>query len=863
MSLEPGTCLGAYEITAKLGEGGMGEVWRATDTRLGRGVALKLLPPDFAADSERLARFEREARILASLNHPNIATLYGLEHLDGRHVLVMELVEGEGLDEVIARGPVPVGEAVSIARQIAEALEAAHDAGIVHRDLKPANVRIRPDGTVKVLDFGLAKAWDAPTGDSGLSLSPTVTHHATAAGVLLGTAAYMSPEQARGKPVDKRADIWAFGAVLWEMLTGRPLFEGETVSDVLAAVLTREVDLDALPSSTPIGLLALMRRCLERQPKNRLRDIGEARIVLAEVARGEDDEPARSPGAAVEAPGEVRRWWRVLGWLLLGALAGLGVARQLRPVASAAPEYHVLSLEQGYIHSARFAPDGTTIVYGEVRDGAPVALYSTRSDATVSRPLDVPGADIVGITANGEMALILDRHHLGSWLRIGTLARAALAGGVPRALLDDVYDADITADGSAFAVVRADGTGQRLEYPVGTVLYRTDGWISAPRISGDGRRVAFADHPIAADDLGFVTVIEPGQVPQRISGSLNSLQGVAWSADGSEVLASYGSSLDGGYVASFGSDGARHVLLRTVTPVRVQDVARNGAILLTSDSYVVSVEGRLAQGEFTPASSPGAATIDGISDDGDIVVGTDVGRLVDGEFRVYYRHQAGPEIDLAAGWAIGVTPDGRWAFFATLSRDRNKLHAVPTGPGEPRLYDLGDIEPQVDSPLEPLTFTADGETGAFLGQRPGEGARAFIFDLAATELPRAATPEGVRLVRLSPDGKSLVAANADGILGRYSSESGERKEIPGAVAGDIPVAWSSASDAIFVWDQTIPARLERLDLTTGARTLVVEWKPTGSAQGLYGVLRASTDARYFLMRFRGAKSSLVVADGGR
>ncbi len=329
MSLAPGTRLGPYEIAAKLGEGGMGAVWRATDTTLGREVALKLLPDDFADDPERHARFTREAKLLASLNHPNIAILHALEHLDGRHALVMELVEGEGLDEIIAHGPLSVAETLPIARQIAEALEAAHEAGIVHRDLKPANVRIRPDGTVKVLDFGLAKAW--ATGDGvELSHSPTITRAHTAAGVVLGTAAYMSPEQARGRPVDKRADIWAFGALLWEMLTGRRLFDGETVTDVLANVLKHEIGWSQLPDPTPAELRRLLRRCLARDPRNRLHDIADARITLEELLAGADRE---APGAAADAAGSPRALWPALaltavaaltlgaaaGWLLTGA----------------------------------------------------------------------------------------------------------------------------------------------------------------------------------------------------------------------------------------------------------------------------------------------------------------------------------------------------------------------------------------------------------------------------------------------------------------------------------------------------------------------------------------------------------------
>jgi serine/threonine-protein kinase len=289
-----GTTLAHYRITAALGAGGMGEVWRATDERLGREVALKVMPEEFAKDPERMARFEREAKVLASLNHPNIATLYGLESVTSGTgtgtgtgtFLAMELVEGEDLSERIKHGAVPVDEAISIALQIADALEAAHEQGIVHRDLKPANIKITEEGTVKVLDFGLAKAWEVETGDSSISMSPTVTR-ATAAGVILGTAAYMSPEQARGKKVDRRADIWAFGVVLWEMLTGRKLFDGDTVTDVLADVLRAEIDLEALAGETPGAVRRLLERCLERDPRRRLRDMGDAGLDLREAMDGE------------------------------------------------------------------------------------------------------------------------------------------------------------------------------------------------------------------------------------------------------------------------------------------------------------------------------------------------------------------------------------------------------------------------------------------------------------------------------------------------------------------------------------------------------------------------------------------------
>ena len=314
MSLTPGQRLGPYEITAPLGAGGMGEVFRARDTKLDREVAIKVLPAELARDEERLARFRREAHLLAALNHPNVAAIHGLDEADGKPFLVLELVPGEDLAQRLKRGPIPLDEALPIARQVAEALEEAHEKGIVHRDLKPANVKLTPDGKVKVLDFGLAKAYsgDAGPGSSpDLSQSPTLAHTGTAAGLILGTAAYMSPEQARGKTVDRRADVWAFGVVLFEMLTGKALFAGETVTDVLAAVVTREPDLDTLPAATPPAVRQLLRRCLDKDPKHRLRDIGEARSPARSARRRGH---GRQRAEAAVSPMDDRDAGRVCCW---------------------------------------------------------------------------------------------------------------------------------------------------------------------------------------------------------------------------------------------------------------------------------------------------------------------------------------------------------------------------------------------------------------------------------------------------------------------------------------------------------------------------------------------------------------------
>ena len=402
-----GTTLSNFEIKSKLGEGGMGEVWLAEDTKLGREVALKLLPADVAQDPDRLARFEREAKVLASMNHPNIAHLYGLETIESGPgtdaesrpqdpktsgpqyptssspvtFLVMELVDGEDLSERISRGPVPVDQAVAIALQIAEALEAAHEQGIVHRDLKPANIKVRPDGTVKVLDFGLAKAWDTQRDDASLSLSPTLTQHATAAGVIIGTAAYMSPEQAAGIAADRRADIWAFGVVLWEMLTGHKLFDGETVSHVLASVLKDEINLDELPPETPPHLRKLIGRCLRKKPKMRLQAIGDARIALVE--------PEGEAQAGVLNVSERQARPR-LGWIAAAAagvaavvfaamwlLGGRGELPVVRAAIPAPPgtSFHLEPLNPG---AAVLSPDGSKMVFSAQDESGRVHVVPPR-----------------------------------------------------------------------------------------------------------------------------------------------------------------------------------------------------------------------------------------------------------------------------------------------------------------------------------------------------------------------------------------------------------------------------------------------------------------------------------------------------
>jgi len=432
-----GTRLGPYEVTAKLGEGGMGVVYRATDGHLGREVALKVLPEGLTSDAERLARFEREAKVLASLNHPNIAQIYGFEKSGEVRALVMELVEGPTLADTLAAGPIPLSETLSIARQIAEALEEAHEKGIVHRDLKPQNVKVSPDGKTKVLDFGLAKALDPATGASGvgsasqLAQSPTLTFGATEMGVILGTASYMAPEQAAGKAVDRRADIWAFGVVLFEMLSGRKLFEADTVPETLGAVFRQEISFDELPASTPTDLRRLLERCLERDPKLRLRDIGEARIALALPMRAAGTTPAGTK-SETRAPGRMR----ALPWVLAVLGIALALAAMLRPgQPAAAPVANPtqatafgVELPPGFVIAGNDAPvldlsrDGRTLVF--IADGHEGAQLFRRALGRVgTEPIE-------GSEGAQHPFLSPDGRWVGFFVG-GRIRKLPIAGGVP------------------------------------------------------------------------------------------------------------------------------------------------------------------------------------------------------------------------------------------------------------------------------------------------------------------------------------------------------------------------------------------------------------------------------------------------
>ncbi len=454
-----GQTISHYKVIEKIGQGGMGEVYRAEDTNLSREVAIKVLPEQFTQDSQRLGRFEREAKLLASLNHPNIAAIYGFEHSDDTNFLVLELVEGETLAEKVAKGPVPVEEALEVCRQIAEGVEAAHEKGVIHRDLKPANVKVTPEGKVKILDFGLAKAFEDEIPAADISQSPTLTEEMTRAGVILGTAAYMSPEQARGKPVDKRADVFAFGAVLYELLTGKRAFEGETITETLASILKGEPDWKALPAPTPWRIQELLRRCLTKDAHDRLRDIANVRI---EIKLALEEPTAESPTGIASAvqPGQ-RRWALAVGLVVGAVVAGLAVWLLVQPsspeqplnrfVIRPSPPVVLASVNPNEV---AISPDGRQLVYMGVGEGGR-QLYLRSLDDFVDRP--IPGT----ATPSGNVFFSPDSKSIGFFAE-GKLKKTSLAGGSPITLCDAPpggRSGDWFEDTIVFTAILASGQG--------------------------------------------------------------------------------------------------------------------------------------------------------------------------------------------------------------------------------------------------------------------------------------------------------------------------------------------------------------------------------------------------------------------
>ncbi len=861
MTLAAGAKLGPYEILSPLGAGGMGEVWKARDTRLNREVAIKVLPQKLASDPEALARFEREAKAVAALSHPNVLGLFDLGKEGETAYAVTELLVGQTLRQRLEEGLLPQRKALEYALQVAQGLAAAHEKGIVHRDLKPENLFLTTDGRVKILDFGLAKVTGAEPENTR---SPTAVA-ATEPGTVMGTIGYMSPEQVRGKSVDKRSDIFSLGSILYEMISGERAFRGDSAAETMAAIAQK--DPPELAESTgrfPTAVERILRHCLEKRPEDRF-DTAHDLAFAIETAMGVSSGP-RAPAAPQERSRSM--FGRILGAVAVAAALGAGLLLGLKLRAPSNPQFRRITYHRGYVESARFSPDGQTVVFGSTRRDEPLRIYSTRLDSVESRALDLPpGATVLGISRTGEMALLLRCVHRGYWIRTGTLARVALGGGVPREILEHVADADISPDGKDLAVVREVGKRQRLEFPLGKVVFETDGWVGHPRISPDGTRVAFLEHPAYGNDDGFVsTASREGRVT-RVTGEWQGAQGLAWSRNGKEIWFTGGneSATNGSRYQLWAVAPGRKPRLVYGPPMHLwlHDISPAGAVIFSGENLRGEIGGLLkGDARERDLSTWSDESISGIAADGSAYAGIEQSAPGAGlvPFLYYRRADEASPVRLGTGTAIGLSPDGRWVVSQTESEKGDaRLTLLPTGPGDPRMLPIGKVRPRAIS-QESARWSQDGRRLLFSGSEPGRPARAWLLDLAGAGPPRAVTPEGCSLAVLSPDGGSVATVDPDGKMLLCSVAGGPPKEVLGALPGEFPLEWEASGKTLFLWDRTWPARITRLELETGRRTI---WKelaadPVGL---LYGNVILARDGQHYVYRLRRVLSELNVAEG--
>ncbi len=778
--MESGKMLGHYEVAEQIGKGGMGEVYRARDTQLDRDVALKILPPEFAADADRLTRFKREAKVLASLHHPNIASIFGFETVDGQTFLVLELVEGEDLSEMLLRGPVPVEEAVDIACQIAEGLEEAHEKGIVHRDLKPANVKRTPDGKVKVLDFGLARAFAGQaTGEEAISSAPTMTAAMTQVGSVLGTAAYMSPEQARGKEVDRRADIWAFGVILFEMLTGKQVFAGETASDTLAGILKSEPDWGQLPADLPFQVDRVLRRCLAKDPRQRLRDIGEARVRL-EDPQAESGMFTRSLKTVTDGPGPRRRIGQLLPWMLLAvSVVTLGWL-QFRPgtkrpdgalhlavPSPAGVEFHITGSYPGL---PEISPDGSSIAFcGVDTTDQMIRLYVRNLGDVESTVLnDTEDAQYPFWSADGKW--------LAYYSRKEGLMKIPVAGGPPQLVCAATNgkggawnregDILLTTDyNSCIYTVKATGGTPRAV----TDLKHDKHFNSHrhPQFMPDGRHFIYfargagkvdSEIRFACLDDTLHTVVTTGPL-------------MGYYGSGYLVFISHGDLVAQPFDPKTGAlSGAVVPLVQNVQTI---PGAAKGAFSLSTQGTLVYLQGGSAEESSLTWRDRTGKDVDQVAhlDRYDFVAlapdgrSAAVGIIAD---------QAGTWdlwiVDLVRNFMTRFTTNVADDYDPVWSRDGRTLFFVSERSGEPAIYrkDIGSPDApreifDTGKDLRLWDIAADGKTIFYSAVGQGTASDMWCADLDSTTAPRLlrATPEGDNTCQLSPDGKWLAFASAE------------------------------------------------------------------------------------------------------
>jgi hypothetical protein len=869
MALTSGTKLGPYEIVGPVGAGGMGEVYRARDTRLARDVAVKLLPQAMAKDADALRRMEQEARTLAALTHPNLLTIYDFGATpEGTPYLVCELLRGETLRARMETGRLPVREAIALGAGIARGLAAAHSRGVTHRDLKPENLFCGEDGRITILDFGLARLAVA----SGAEAQTMAGAPATEAGMVLGTVGYMSPEQARGQGADARSDIFSLGAVLYEMFSGRRAFQGPSAADTLSAILREEppeIELENTALGAPLS--RVVRHCLEKMPARRFQSPDDLAFALESVDAAHSTTSLQALDATA-APGRRRRLGfaavGTLGLVVVAAASWMWAARSAR-AGEAPPRYERLTYQLGSFRSAQFTADGTEVLAtGEMFGDPRTRAFSTRLDGVGLQAMG-SGFERVLDTAPGTAAVLQNQYRVIAFQTAGTLALMPLGGGAPRPLLENVEDATFVpggADPAALAIVRyhRESHVSSLEFPVDTVLLQNNGWYSSPRFSRDGSLLAVLEHSESGDDAGNVVVLDRhGRV--RLRGPhFGSTQGLAWSPDSKEIWYTASTKGINRDLYTLPLAGANRLLLSGPSSLTLDAVVGDGRALVTSstdrDTALVVTGDHPQPRDYSVLDWPEWSTVS--ADGKNFLIGDE---NAGARYATYLETAAGSApLRLGDGDPYDLSDDGQWAlsFVPETNGKPWQLWLLPTGAGMQRALTHGDVA-WVEARFVPgqHAIVADGF-------EPGKARRAYLVDWNGTM--RAVTPEGVTGYLPTPDGKFVLGLTGDGAAALYPLAGGApqplRIRLATATGQTLPTAVRFASDDahLYVTRRTadLSLRVLRLDLASGAElpvfTLSTNALPGASPPMLTGI---STDGKSYVYKYETLLSTLYVISG--
>jgi serine/threonine protein kinase len=798
-----GQKLGPYRLDARIGAGGMSDVYRAWDERLARYVAVKVLSPRVAGSPEQVRRLAAEARAAAAITHPNVVHVYDVGSEGGAQFIVTELYEGESLRSRIQRGPLPRAEALGLAVQLARGLAAAHAEGVVHRDLKPENLIVTADGTLKILDFGLAKL----TGERARGLDSTRPRS------VLGTAGYLSPEQACGEPADARSDLFAAGAVLYEMLTGERAFGGASFSERIAAVLRD--DPPRLGDGSLGDMAGVVTRCLEKEPKHRFQSAEDLAWVLTGLSgapRAASRPPDRSPEKTSTSSPIGRRTFAFA--TALAGLAGLGAGRFLwpsRPPRGAAkgPSYQQLTFRHGRVTSARFTRDGASVIYGASWDGLPLAIFTTRIGGGGTRPLPLPSAEVLAVSSRGEIAISIGHRYIEGFHAAGQLATVPLENGEPRPVEAGVQEADYTPDGRELAIVRRGPQGFRLELPLGHTLFEAP-WISHPRISPDGARVACLVHPSPHDDRGGVAIVDRATGRARtLSEGWTSIVGLGWSPDGAGLW--FSAARDGGNngVVAIDLDGRETFTARTTGRLRLHDVAADGKVAVTHDTWSMPLRVRApsasAEADFSLSD---ISVVTDISADGGTIVFAEIGDVESARGSYLRAVLAGQALRLGDGGALALSDDGR-RVLSMLYEPAPRLLVYSVSSGEAAPVPLG--------PIDDVAWARWRGDRIVLGaSAAGRRQRLWTTTLSAKE-PTPLTPEGVSgRGEVTSDGARVAFVARDGRLLVVSLDHPESMApVPGAYPDEVVCGFRKGDREVYLRTRTIPVHVRRVDLATG------------------------------------------------